>query len=90
MPAEQNCPAGHTFPHAPQLFVSTERLKHPIAPHEVCPVGHTHTPRVQFWPGLHARPHPPQWLKSACRSRHPAPEHDVRLVGHMHMLDTHD
>ncbi len=32
------------MPHAPQLFESVWMLKHPAAPHEVCPVGHWQVP----------------------------------------------
>ncbi len=92
VPAAQLLPVGHTFPHEPQLLLSTcvsaqNRLV-PASPvlepmHVVSPVAQSseHAPAEHTWPAGQARPHMPQLNRSVAVIVH-SPPHATCGEGH--------
>lgn len=69
MPSLHAVPVEHALPHAPQLFRSTFRLKHPLGQDDVG-AGQPHCAFAHCAPPVHATLHAPQLLGSFCVLTH--------------------
>jgi len=64
MPARQDSPSAHAWPHAPQFCSSELESTHELAQARGVAVGHLHSPDTHVWAALHALPHVPQFFGS--------------------------